>query len=63
LNNDELIIKEFELVPGLFKGFYDIVPVDPELDEVYTGELDDEIKKLCEIYNIQASIIYWCYPK
>lgn len=61
LNNGRLIIKEFELRKDLDK--YDILPIKPCLEEMYDGELDDEIEKLCQKHNIKASIIFWCYHK
>lgn len=61
LNNGRLIIKEFELRKELDK--YDIIPIKPCLEEMYDGELNDEIEKLCQKHNIKASIIYWCYHK
>lgn len=61
LNNVRLIIKEFELRKEFDK--YDIIPIKPCLEEMYDGELNDEIEKLCQKHNIKASIIYWCYHK
>ena len=61
LNNGRLIIKEFELRKEFDK--YDIIPIKPCLEEMYDGELNDEIEKLCQKHNIKASIIYWCYHK
>ena len=61
LNNGRLIIKEFELRKEFDK--YDIIPIKPCLEEMYDGELNDEIEKLCKKHNIKASIVYWCYHK
>ena len=61
LNNEYYKIEQFELIKKW--GHYDIIPQKPCLEEGYSGELDDEIKKLCHKHDIKASIIYWCYHK
>ena len=61
LNNEQLIIKEFRLDWGF--GCYNIIPINPNLEGCYDGELDDEIKLLCKKHKIKASIIYWCYDE
>lgn len=59
LNNNHVIIKDFNLVKEYNR--YDIIPTNPYLEEMYEGQLNDEIEKLCQKHNIKASIIYWCY--
>ncbi len=61
LHNDKLIIKKFKLQQSSFG--YDIIPIDPDLEEMYEGELNNEIKILCDKHKINAHIVYWCYPK
>jgi hypothetical protein len=61
LNNNHVIIKDFNLVKEYNR--YDIIPTDPYLEEMYEGELNSDIDILCNKHNIKASIIYWCYHK
>jgi len=61
LNNDKLIIKDFELQKE--RNNYKIIPTKPYLEESYNGELNEDIDILCKKHNIKASIIYWCYHK
>lgn len=56
LNNDKLIIKEFELEKNWIG--YNIIPIDPDLEEMYEGELNNEIKILCDKHKINAHIVY-----
>ena len=60
-NNNKLIINDFELRKEW--NTYDIIPTNPYLEEMYEGQLNDEIEKLCQKHNIKASIVYWCYHK
>jgi len=60
-NNDKLIIYEFELEKDF--GSYNIIPIVPDLDEMYDGELNDGIELLCQKYDIKASMAYWVYNK
>ncbi len=60
-NNDKLIINDFELRKECNR--YEIIPTNPQLEEMYEGQLNDEIEKLCQKHSIKASIIYWCYHK
>lgn len=59
--NDKLIINDFELRKEWNR--YEIIPTNPYLEEMYEGQLNDEIEILCQKHNIKASIIYWCYHK
>jgi len=61
-NNEKLIIDEFKLEEN-FMEIYNIIPLSPNLEECYNGELNDEIELLCQKYKIKAKMIYWCYPK
>ena len=59
LNNEYYKIEQFDLRKKW--NSYDIIPQKPCLEGSYDGELDNEIEKICQKYNIKASIIYWCY--
>jgi hypothetical protein len=61
-NNEKLIIDEFKLEEN-FMEIYSIIPLSPNLEECYEGELNDEIELLCQKHKIKAKMIYWCYPK
>lgn len=60
-NNGKIIINEFILRKEWDR--YQIIPTRPCLEEMYDGQLNDDIELLCQKHNIKASIVYWCYHK
>ena len=55
-------IKDFS-VNHTSGNHFEIVPINPGIEESYEGENNDDIKKLSKKHNIEASFIYWMYPK
>lgn len=56
-------IKSFELRPGTLGDQFNIVPMDPPIEEDYEGENDEDIKLLAKKHNIKASFVCWMYHK
>jgi len=55
-------IKQFELRKNCTDR-YEIIPIDPCLEECYEGDNDEDIEKLSEKHNIEAFFVYWMYHK
>jgi hypothetical protein len=50
-------LKEFELRD------FDIIPINPCMEENYCGKNDEDIEKICQKHGVDFSIVYWCYHK
>lgn len=53
----EFLIEKFELRNDR------IIPTRPALEEMYDGDNNEDIERLCEKHNVKFSIVHWCYHK
>ena len=56
-------IKKFSLNSGYSGDRYDIVPMDPPLEECYEGENNGDIEIICKKHGIDATFVSWMYHK
>lgn len=50
-------LNKFELTDG------DIITLEPDLEEGYSGGNNKDIEQLCKKHSVDFKIVYWCYHK
>lgn len=60
--NNNLIDGQFKLSEFQLEGS-DIIPLEPCMEEGYSGGNNKDIEQLCKKHSVDFKIVYWCYHK
>lgn len=60
---NNLVDRKFTLNKFELDNHSNIIPLEPYMEENYSGGNDEDIEKLCEKHNVYFSIVSWCYHK